>query len=230
MGFEPTVVRHYTRISREHLKPLRHHTVEPHMPDDLIGVNPRNKHQPNLCTVLAFLRLTIALPCYGGYTALRKAVVMNIHEMLKTRKEELEASISGVMAELRDIDLALAAIGDSVKSDKEIKKPSKPKSGPSSTTRYAMPVDDAVVMAIAAGTSSPAAILEFLQTMLNIQTTINSVRTRLSKLKKSGLIANGEDGWVIDKSFEESASKAEGESAATPPPSVDLYSSQGHGV
>lgn len=93
-----------------------------------------------------------------------------------------------------------------------------------------MPVDDAVILAVKAGQTTPRAIRDYMAERLGVDTTINSVRTRVSKLKKLGKIGHNRDGWVPVNSFGESAPKVEGEGAATPSPSSDLYSNPGHGA
>jgi hypothetical protein len=116
---------------------------------------------------------------------------MHVREILTQRREELKASIAAVESELHDIDLALVAMGAS-----------KPESikAPSLTNRFqirhSMPVNDAVILAVEAGCKTPVTILDYLQSRLDIQTTLNSVRSRVSPLKQEGKIGHDGTGWV----------------------------------
>ena len=116
---------------------------------------------------------------------------MNIRELLAQRRDELKASFSAIEAELTDIDRALKAMGG------------KPNESATSTAmagrfqiRHSMPVNDAIIKAVEAGQTTPAQILDYLQNVLGIQTTLNSVRSRVSPLKQEGKIAHDGSGWV----------------------------------
>lgn len=151
---------------------------------------------------------------------------MHVRDILTKRREELKASISAVEAELKDIDLALQAMG----ANPEHQTTKLPEASNRFQIRHSMPVNDAVVLAVNAGCKTPVAILQYLKEKLDIHTTINSVRSRVSPLKKEGRIAHDGSGWIPATNFGESAPKAEGEGATTPSPSSDLYSNQGHGA
>ncbi|WP_370301653.1 hypothetical protein [Pseudooceanicola sp.] len=69
--------------------------------------------------------------------------------------------------------------------------------------RDQMPIDDAIIEAVKNGVRSPAKILRFLSTQLGVDTTINSVRTRLSRLKKEGKIAHDNRGWIMPSEVSE---------------------------
>lgn len=116
---------------------------------------------------------------------------MHVRELLTQRREELKASIAAVEAELKDIDLALNAMSSA---------PSESVAKLSMVSRFqirhAMPVNEAIVKAVDAGRKTPVAILQYLQDDLNIQTTLNSVRSRVSPLKQEGKIAHDGKGWV----------------------------------
>lgn len=116
---------------------------------------------------------------------------MHIRDILNQRRDELKASVDAVEAEIKDIDCALKAMSAA---------PSESTDKPSMATRFqirhSMPVNDAVVKAVEAGRTTPVSILDYLQNVLGIQTTLNSVRSRVSPLKQDGKIAHNGDGWV----------------------------------
>jgi hypothetical protein len=116
---------------------------------------------------------------------------MHIREVLAQRREELVAGQAEVEAELRDIDLALKAMGGA--SAKAVEKASMANRF---QIRHSMPVNEAIVKAVEAGRKTPVNILQYLQDDLGIQTTINSVRSRVSPLKQEGKIAHDGEGWV----------------------------------
>ena len=117
---------------------------------------------------------------------------MHVREMLIQRREELKASISAVEAELNDIDLALNAMGGA-KPDSENKKSSM---ADRFQVRHSMPVNEAIIKAVAAGRKTPVLILDYVQKELGVQTTLNSVRSRVSPLKQDGKIGRDNTGWV----------------------------------
>ena len=121
---------------------------------------------------------------------------MHIREILTQRRDELKASISAVEAELKDIDCALNAIGAAPRDSVAKLAAAKPSMANRFQIRHSMPVNDAVVKAVEAGRKTPVAILDYLQTVLDVQTTLNSVRSRVSPLKQEGKIAHDGDGWV----------------------------------
>lgn len=116
---------------------------------------------------------------------------MHVREILIQRQTELKASISAVEAELKDIDLALKAMGASKpESDKPVSMAAR------FQVRHSMPVNDAVIRAVEAGRKTPVLILDYIQKELGIQTTLNSVRSRVSPLKQEGKIGHDGTGWV----------------------------------
>ena len=116
---------------------------------------------------------------------------MHIREVLAQRREELIAGQAAVEAELRDIDLALKAMGGA-----SVKAVEKTSMANRFQIRHSMPVNEAIVKAVEAGRKTPVNILQYLQDDLGIQTTINSVRSRVSPLKQEGKIAHDGEGWV----------------------------------
>jgi hypothetical protein len=116
---------------------------------------------------------------------------MHVRDILIQRQTELKASISAVEAELKDIDLALKAMGASKpESDKPVSMAAR------FQVRHSMPVNDAVIRAVEAGRKTPVLILDYIQKELGIQTTLNSVRSRVSPLKQEGKIGHDGTGWV----------------------------------
>lgn len=116
---------------------------------------------------------------------------MHIREVLTQRREELVAGQAAVEAELRDIDLALKAMNGA-----PVVAAAKPSITSRFQIRHSMPVNDAIVQAVEAGRTTPLQILDYLQNTLDIQTTLNSVRSRVSPLKQEGKISHDGNGWV----------------------------------
>lgn len=123
---------------------------------------------------------------------------MSVAEMLYARKIELEAQKAAIEKDLEDLSLALAAIGKAVEQTThvlETTKAAKPnKSRPEGAPRT---IDDAITIAVGNGARTPARILAYLKRELEVDTTINSVRTRVSKLKKEGKLVSTPLGWMI---------------------------------
>jgi hypothetical protein len=118
---------------------------------------------------------------------------MSIKELLTARQIELKASIAASEQESREIDAALKAIESVAGSQPQL-------IVRDSTNRFdirhAMPVNEAVILAVNAGCKTPVQILKYLQEKLGVMTTINSVRSRVSPLKAEGKIAHDGTGWV----------------------------------
>ena len=116
---------------------------------------------------------------------------MNIVEILETRRTELEAQKAVIDKELDDVLIALDAIAAKQKGAQKtlVPKPSPP--------QHSMPIDEAIIIAVRNGNRTPAAVLGYLQRELHLQTTINSVRTRLSRLKRERKIVSTPFGWSL---------------------------------
>ena len=69
--------------------------------------------------------------------------------------------------------------------------------------RHKMPVDDAVLLAVGNGVQSPIEMLRFLEKQLGVRTTIASIRTRLSRMKKDGRVGHDSRGWVMPSEVSE---------------------------
>lgn len=110
---------------------------------------------------------------------------MSVINSLQDRRSELQIEIEVLGRELRHIEIALDAIAKAEGQDK------------GATSGQTMPIDDAVIEAVKNGVRSPAKILKFLEKHLGINTTINSVRTRVSRLKNDGRLARDERGWIM---------------------------------
>ncbi|MEM6480672.1 MAG: hypothetical protein AAF922_04975 [Pseudomonadota bacterium] len=61
-------------------------------------------------------------------------------------------------------------------------------------------LDDAIVKAVGAGQSTPVMILDYVTGKMSVETTINSVRTRVSRLKREGKLLRGKQGWSLPSS------------------------------
>ena len=104
---------------------------------------------------------------------------------LRNRRSDLQKEIELLRRELRHIEIALDAIAKAEDQEK------------AAAPDRVMPIDDAVIEAVKNGIRSPSTILKFLETNLHINTTINSVRTRVSRLKNDGRLARDERGWIM---------------------------------
>ncbi|MEM6578317.1 MAG: hypothetical protein AAF678_07485 [Pseudomonadota bacterium] len=61
-------------------------------------------------------------------------------------------------------------------------------------------LDDGIMRAVKAGQSTPVLILDYVTKKMSIETTINSVRTRVSRLKREGKLMRGKEGWSLPTS------------------------------
>lgn len=123
---------------------------------------------------------------------------MTIAEMLRARKVELEAQKAAILKDLEDVEVALAAIlksGDVAAKAHAASVPSKPPAA--SYAGGNMPIDEAIIIAVRNRARTPAKILVYLKNDLGINTTINSVRTRVSRLKKDGKLVSTALGWMV---------------------------------
>jgi hypothetical protein len=115
---------------------------------------------------------------------------MSVLEVLRKHKAEVNNQIDLLKKQLKQIDVAINAVvgagGQETTVQPQLRQP-----------HHSMPVDEAILMAISGGNTTPMTILNYIVSQLGINTTINSVRTRVSRLKSEGKITNGVDGWVI---------------------------------
>lgn len=117
---------------------------------------------------------------------------VSVFQNLTEQREGLERQIAELNAELRDIVTAVAAIKKSREPEAEKREAqSKPKAFPQK-----MPIDEAVLRAVANGRVTPKNILLFIQKDLSMSTTLNSVRARLSRLKSGGKVGHNGNGWI----------------------------------
>lgn len=123
---------------------------------------------------------------------------MDIIENLKQERKRLEQERAKACAEydraIAEIDAATDAIMKSRAS-----KPAKKSAPPSPRRAVWFSIDDAILEAVANGVQTPAKILDYLSSRLGIDTTINSVRTRVSRLRADGRLARDDGGWVLPK-------------------------------
>lgn len=77
-----------------------------------------------------------------------------------------------------------------------------PKPAQKRTKKAAVKVslDDAILKAVGSGQSTPVMILDYVTGKMSVETTINSVRTRVSRLKREGKLMRGKEGWSLPKS------------------------------
>ena len=107
-------------------------------------------------------------------------------ESLAARKAEVQAAISAVLKMRTAADLPTQSVAT-----------------PRQTEANRMPIDDAIIEAVKNDARAPAAILSFMQKHLGVQTTINSVRTRVSRLRANGRLTHDQRGWVLPEQIHE---------------------------
>jgi len=112
-------------------------------------------------------------------------------DFLKKRRSELSAEIGAMNVELSQLDAAINALVTfsdicGVRPVRVVMGAGRP-----------MTIDKAIEIAVWEGRRRPAAILEYLESEMGISTTINSVRTRTSRLKSAGRLVLGQAGWQI---------------------------------
>ncbi|RVD71395.1 MAG: hypothetical protein E5V62_14860 [Mesorhizobium sp.] len=129
-------------------------------------------------------------------------------DLLRQKKQELLAQVAEIRKDIRELDAALELLEgggkDAASSEGKFFSPTVT-AGPS-------PINAAILEAIKNGNGTPEAIYLFIRDHLQIDTTKNSVSTRLSKMKNDGLIDNDGQGWTV-------VQKAEGPGASTSEPS-----------
>jgi hypothetical protein len=113
---------------------------------------------------------------------------MAVMEILKSRKVDLQRQVDALDREIKDVDVAIAAI---LKAND-----GREQAASSPQAKHSMPVDDAIIRAVGAGMKTPTDILSYLERELGINTTINSIRTRVSRLKKNKKIGHDATGWL----------------------------------
>jgi hypothetical protein len=119
----------------------------------------------------------------------------NIVDVLVARKAEIKQSIKTLQTEEREVDIALAAIeGTRAKVSSSVGTAA----GKGSATGIgaSMSINDGIIEAVKSGADSPSKIFQFLKPHLGIETTKNSVNTRLGKLRENKLIAHRDGRWV----------------------------------
>lgn len=115
------------------------------------------------------------------------------------------ARAAEIRKDIRDIDAALEILGGEGKTVAGVmyagEATFRVEVGPS-------PINNAILEAISLGNTTPAAIYEFITEQRQIDTSKNSVSTRLSKMKNDGLIDNDGQGWSVVKKEEGPGAKA----------------------
>lgn len=137
----------------------------------------------------------------------------NTLELLEAQKEELEKERARLDADINDIDAAIKAIrsrrgGAPSKSSTAPRKTTPPKKTTkrSKTAGQKVSLDDAIVAAVGKAHTTPVMILDYVTDKLGVETTINSVRTRVSRLKREGLLARTKNGWSLPERKEKKSS------------------------
>lgn len=127
---------------------------------------------------------------------------MHARELLLQRQKELKDSIALVEAELSQIARALRAMDEKpTEIGQPLTRPAATPS-PSAPPKHPMLVNDAIVLAVEAGNKTPVQILSYLKEKLGVNTTLNSVRSRVSPLGQDGLIGHDGSGWIPAKKNE----------------------------
>lgn len=106
-------------------------------------------------------------------------------DLIESAKRDAQAIIDEQKRLIAGYNKALTAL-----------KPSPAQEATPKTRNHSMNVGEAIVYAVEHGCTTPTQVLEYLETGLGITTTLNSVRARLSPLKKEGKIAHDGNGWV----------------------------------
>lgn len=127
----------------------------------------------------------------------------SILQLLKDRRIEAQREIDRLRAEVRDIDTAITAIQSS--------------GGISKTPSGKSSIDDAVVEAVKMGMKTPTSIHKYLHNELNVETSLQSVRVRASRLGQEGRLGRDKDGWALPEKNE-----APGDFATEPPKSLSI--------
>ncbi len=139
-------------------------------------------------------------------------------EMLRAQEKEIRGRIASLHAELGDVAAAVAAI--------EARHNPPPKPGAAKEARAALSINDGIVEAVRNGRGAPTPILHFLKRELGIDTTRNSVSTRLGKLREAGLLAHNGSEWIIAPKNETPSAGTEGASRNTGEGDASPYESQ----
>ena len=136
----------------------------------------------------------------GSMSALEKMILSQLGKIETRHKHELDAIYERHKLERAEFDAALNAVR-SVSTGVVV----------SSRPKAKMKINDAIVEAVNSGRKNPRGIFDFIENQLGIDTTINSVRVRVSKLRIGGLIAKDAEGYAPiqkDKAPDEPTSEA----------------------
>lgn len=132
---------------------------------------------------------------------------MDFVEKLKHERKKIEVERAKACAkydrEIAEIDAAINAV-----LKNRVSAPPQPHATAIRSSGSPIRIDDAIVEAVSTGTNTPAKILDFLTEHLGIETTINSVRTRVSRLKNEGRLVRGERGWATPGDTNDSGRQA----------------------
>lgn len=129
-------------------------------------------------------------------------------DILRAKRQQLMGEVAEIRRSIRELDAALEVLGEA-------------ELGKNGGAASASPINAAIVDAISQGNSTPAQIFEFVTTQKDIDTSKNSISTRLSKMKNDGLIDHDGHGWVL--------LKTEGSDASTSKPSSNMGPATGRG-
>lgn len=107
---------------------------------------------------------------------------MNVQEVLRTRRVEIQAEIETLKNEMTQIDAALGVLDN----DPETVADKKP------LTR-----EEAIIEAVRNGNTRPTTIHKFVKSKLRMNLNIGSLRSTLSRLKSDGRIHHDGTGWIM---------------------------------
>lgn len=102
---------------------------------------------------------------------------MNVHDVLRTRKVEIDTEIEALRNEKVQIDAALAVLEG--EPEKPIKR------------------EDAIIAAVKSGKQKPQDIHKFIKRQIGLDMNIGSLRSTLSRLKSEGRIDRDASGWKM---------------------------------
>lgn len=108
---------------------------------------------------------------------------MQIHELLDSRKKEIQAEIDKLRNEQAEIERMLGGKSAPVTVEEHRDVPA---------TK-----DGAIEIALKAGNTTPATISAFMRDKLGLSVNDASTRTRLSRMKAAGKISHDGNGWKL---------------------------------
>lgn len=114
--------------------------------------------------------------------------MLNVSEILKSRKVEIQSERLALDNEEAQINYALDAIEEQAAKLRNVNPPG---------DEIPLKKEDAVIEAVKRGNKKPADIHKFLGHKMGIDMNLGSVRSTLSRLKSENRIKHDASGWVM---------------------------------